>query len=132
MRPVPAAAESRLPDPSMKSTEDLREQGVGSTEALLILDVSFADRMEARWLAVEVCPTLVVCSLALVLPMARSVGFRSESEGDARSAGDDYTDITSTTPRKGPQMSRCPRGSRCGSPPHSQRTWASSGGVTWG
>jgi putative integral membrane protein (TIGR02587 family) len=61
---------------------ELREQGRGMAGALLVAGVSYAYTMETWWLAAEVSAlhlvAFVVVGLALVLPVTRSVGFRSE------------------------------------------------------
>lgn len=67
----------------MSVTAEIREQGRGMAGALLVLGISFAYTIETWWLAVEVSATqlvgFVVVGLALVIPITRRVGFRSES-----------------------------------------------------
>ena len=61
---------------------ELREQGRGMAGALLVVGISYVYTMETWWLAAEVSAlhlvAFVVVGLALVLPVTRSVGFRSE------------------------------------------------------
>jgi putative integral membrane protein (TIGR02587 family) len=73
----------------MNVFDELREQGRGVAGALLVLGVSFAYTMEVWWLAAEISAVrlvgFAVVGLALVVPVTRGVGFRTEG-GDAGSA----------------------------------------------
>jgi len=64
---------------------ELRERDRGMAGALLVLGISFAYTRETWWLPVKIPPSrliaFVVAGLELVVPMARSVGFRSDDAG---------------------------------------------------
>jgi putative integral membrane protein (TIGR02587 family) len=70
----------------MDLRNELNEQGRGMAGALIVLGISFVFTNEAWWLAIQL-PAVelvaVVCGgLALVVPIVRSVGFRSDDAED--------------------------------------------------
>jgi uncharacterized membrane protein len=74
----------------MNRREELHEQGRGMAGALIVLGISFAYTNEAWRLAIQLPAIelvgMVVVGLAFVVPIVRSVGFRSvEVEEDANS-----------------------------------------------
>jgi putative integral membrane protein (TIGR02587 family) len=77
----------------MDIAAELREQGRGMAGALLVLGISFAYTIETWWLAVEIPATrlvgFVVVGLALVVPITRQAGFRSEGEAAEAEGSED-------------------------------------------
>lgn len=78
----------------MNRRSELYEQGRGMAGALIVLGISFAYTSEAWWLATQLpaieLVALVGVGLVLVVPLVRSVGFRSD---DADDGGVDRTPL---------------------------------------
>ena len=70
----------------MEARDELREQGRGMVGSLLVLGVTFSYTMETWWLSMEAAPihliALFVGGLAVVVPVAWSVGFHTGSKDD--------------------------------------------------
>lgn len=87
----------------MSVAAEIREQGRGMAGALLVLGISFTYTIETWWLAVEIPAThlvaFVAVGLALVVPVSRAVGFRTDSleesdEGEANETENDDEVVT--------------------------------------
>ena len=75
----------------MSVAAEIREQGRGMAGALLVLGISFTYTIETWWLAVEIPAThlagFVAVGLALVVPVSRAVGFRTDSFDESEDEG---------------------------------------------
>ncbi|WP_380677042.1 DUF2391 family protein [Salinigranum sp. GCM10025319] len=70
---------------------ELYEQGRGMAGALIVLGISFVYTNEAWWLAIQLpaveLVAIVVVGLALVIPIVRSIGFRSDDTAEGPRSG---------------------------------------------